>query len=84
MNSPSSGPLCDLWCQLQELQGRACLVCPTELSQDPAGALLCQLWQDLQLLQSSGQWYLELFSDSGTYSSSLTVASRALLCYSVI
>ena len=50
----SSGPLCDLWCQIQSYKGgKQCVSCPEELKADPEGTLLCQLWEELTEHQNS-------------------------------
>ena len=43
----SSNLLCEVWCQIQELNGVECVSCPSELKSDPEGNTLCQLWEEL-------------------------------------
>mgnify|MGYP007045263466 CR=1 FL=1 len=44
----ASGPLCDLFCQLQSYNGHYC--CPAQYTGDPERELLCQIWIELEQL----------------------------------
>ena len=52
-NPTSSVPLCDLWCQIQELEGFKCVECPEQYDSDPEKENLCDLYEELQLLKGS-------------------------------
>ena len=51
---PSSGALCEVWCQIQELAGFQCVSCPEDFSSDPEADTLCSLWQEILKIENAG------------------------------
>ena len=51
---PSSGALCEVWCQIQELDGFQCVSCPMEFSSDPEADTLCSLWEEILKIENAG------------------------------
>ena len=47
----ASGPLCDLFCQLQSYNGHYC--CPAQYMGDTERELLCGLWSELEQLNNN-------------------------------
>ena len=50
----SSGALCEVWCEIQELAGYQCVTCPQHYTQDPEALTLCSLWEEILKIENAG------------------------------